>query len=217
MSTSRMHESHVWRWVWRKVHFSCTCHESMTTKRQPALFDSASPLPLRHSYHHTTLTGFVPVLNHGQPYFNWRCQNCALSIQVPEIGRDFDESHFFVTNGVSGVKILVWWCEWLIECLQHTVGHSFSPIYWIFAFFTHLDRDFIRCLLLEKPWTHGMMALSCVFDTDAWNIANPCCVRCHVYIKGIIRIFTQQASLWCVHFFYLELKARVGTLPHPWK
>ena len=91
------------------------------------------------------LRGYVPRL---KPWtlFNWRCQKCALCIQNPEIARDFDESQNFVTNWCFGVKISVWRCECLIECVQHMVGHSLSTKALIFEVFT------------ARPWFDAALA-----------------------------------------------------------
>ena len=105
----------------------------------------STPPPLWRSYHHTTLRGFVPKLKQWI-FFNWRCQNVALYIQIREIGRAFDDSQFFVTNGVSDVKISVWRCEWLIECVQHTVGHSL------------ITRDWVLELFTPGPWFNTVLA-----------------------------------------------------------
>ena len=61
---------------------------------------------------------------------------CALFAQNTEIARDFDDSQNFVTNGCVGVKISVWRCECLIECVQHMVGHILGTKALIFKVFT---------------------------------------------------------------------------------
>ena len=105
---SRMRESHVCD---AECDVKFIFHADGMMTWQPNVNQPCStPPPLWRSYHHITLRGFVPKLKQWI-LFNWRCQNVALYIQIREIGRDFDDSQFFVTNGVSDVKISVWRCE----------------------------------------------------------------------------------------------------------
>ena len=77
--------------------------------------------------------------------FNSACQNRVSPIQLLEIMRDFDESQSFVTNGIFGVKILLWRCEWLIEFVQHTTGHIYvqrkQATTKCFSRYSHIEKD----------------------------------------------------------------------------